>query len=243
MKSLKLTILLLFLSAVSMSQNGPFYMSYQAVVRDNNNQLVQNTQVGVRISILANGPQGDTAYAETHTVTTNINGLLDLAIGSGTQVYGSYAYRYIPWGDVNFYLKTEIDPTGGTNYTISSTSKMMSVPHSNYSHWSGALVGETAPYIGTYKSIIYDRLLCSITHVSLNRVMVTFNMAPLILIGEATPSKIIFPKQWIMTSDEYGIVCEYSGSITLSNNEITVLLTEECEGEQPWIQELKYIRF
>ena len=243
MKSLKLTIILLFLSAVSMSQNGPFYMSYQAIVRDNNNQLVQNTLVGVRISILANGPQGDTAYAETHTVTTNTNGLLDLAIGSGTQVFGSYAYKYIPWGDVNFYLKTEIDPTGGTNYTISSTSKMMSVPHSSYSHWSGALVGETAPYIGTYKNTVYDKLLCSITHISLNRLMVTSNMSPMILIGEASPTMITFPAQWIMTEDENGpTVCTYSGSIILSNDMITVSLTEDCGGG-PSTQTTNYIRF
>ena len=227
MKSLKLTIILLFLSAVSMSQNGPFYMSYQAIVRDNNNQLVQNTLVGVRISILANGPQGDTAYAETHTETTNINGLLDLAIGSGTQVFGSYAYKYIPWGDVNFYLKTEIDLNGGTNYTISSTSKMMSVPHSNYSHWSGALVGWASYYLGGYQLLSDDKFYVLISYLSMNKVMMTFGNSS--SFGNATPDMISFPIQF--SHDYEGDPCYQSGTAILNEDMLTVTLTFECAGE------------
>ena len=225
MKKLKLTLISLISGIVSFAQNGPFYMSYQAIVRDNNNQLVQNTQVGVRISILANGPQGDTAYAETHTVTTNINGLLDLAIGSGTQVFGSYAYKYIPWGDVNFYLKTEIDPTGGTNYTISSTSKMMSVPHSNYSHWSGALVGWASYYTGNYRAAWEPTFYLIISYVSQNQVMITMTDFEVnVLTGNAAPNQITIPETDIGE-------CTWSGNITINENNLTLFILENCGGE------------
>lgn len=228
MKTLKLTLILLTLNILSFAQNAPFYMSYQAIVRDNNNQVVQNTQVGVRISILTNSPQGDTAYAETHTVTTNINGLLDLAIGGGTQVFGSYAYKYIPWGDVNFYLKTEIDLNGGTNYTISSTSKMMSVPHSNYSHWSSALVGWASYYLGGYQLVGNDQVFIFISYLSMNKVMMTFGL-DLPLFGNATPDLISFPTQYSGQHYE-GTPCYVSGTAILNEDLLTVTLTSVCDG-------------
>lgn len=243
MKKIFTLILMALLSGTVFSQDAPWIMSYQAIVRNSSNQLLQNTQVGVRISILGGIPNGDTLYAETHTSTTNINGLLELGIGAGAQVFGWFPYEFIPWGSGPYYIKTEIDPQGGSNYTISSTSKMMSVPHSNFAHWSGALVGETVHYIGTYRSINYNNLLCSISHVSYNRLMVTFNTSPMILIGEASPTMITFPAQWIMGEDESGpTVCTYSGTILLNSNVITVSLTEDCGGG-PSTQTTDWVRF
>ena len=88
------------------------------MVRNESNTLVQGT-VGVRVSILQGGVNGPVVYQETHTTTTNINGLMTLQIGGGTMLSGDFAT--IDWADGPYFLKTETDPNGGTNYTIEGT--------------------------------------------------------------------------------------------------------------------------
>ena len=110
----------------------PERMSYQAVIRDNSNVLIKNQQIGMRITI----SDGDTpVYVETQLASTNDNGLVTLAIGNGTILSGTFAG--INWASGNFYISTEIDPTGGTTYTISGTTALLSVPYALYANSGG----------------------------------------------------------------------------------------------------------
>lgn len=148
MKNTKFTILFLFLSLVAFAQ-APQKFSYQAVVRNASNALVSNASVGTRVSILQGSVAGTAVYVETHTVSTNANGLLTLSIGEGTVVSGSMAT--IDWGAGPYFIKTETDPTGGTSYSITGTSQMMSVPYALYAAKSGT----TAP-AGSDMQITYN---------------------------------------------------------------------------------------
>lgn len=105
----------------------PQKMSYQAVVRSSSNELLANKTVGMKISIIYNTPTGTVIYAETQTPTTNDNGLISIAIGTGTVVDGSFTA--IEWTQGPHFIKTEIDPAGGTAYSITSTSELLSVPY------------------------------------------------------------------------------------------------------------------
>jgi len=105
----------------------PQKMSYQAVIRDVSGKLVTNQTVGMRITILKGPLPGTSVYSETQTPTTNSNGLVTIEIGGGT------GFDAINWGNGLHYIKTETDPTGGTNYTISATSQLLSVPYAIYS--------------------------------------------------------------------------------------------------------------
>ena len=58
----------------------PEQMSYQAVVRNSSNALVTNQPVGVKITILQGSATGTPVFAETHTPTTNANGLINIVI-------------------------------------------------------------------------------------------------------------------------------------------------------------------
>ena len=66
-------------------------------------------------------------YVETQTPTTNANGLVSIEIGGGTVTYGDFTT--IDWSTGTYYIKTETDPTGGTGYTITGTSQILSVPY------------------------------------------------------------------------------------------------------------------
>ena len=129
-----ITPLLFLLITFSFFAQSPDKMSYQAVIRDATNTLLTNQSVGMQISILQTATIGTTVYAETHTVTTNTNGLVSLEIGMGVT---SDDFSAIDWSAGPYFIKTETDPTGGTSYTITGTSQLMSVPFAMYAKTSG----------------------------------------------------------------------------------------------------------
>ena len=116
----------------------PQKMSYQAVIRNSSNTLVINTQVGMQISILQGAANGTAVYVETQTPTSNANGLVSLEVGTGTVVSGTFAA--INWANGPYFIKTETDPTGGTNYTINGTTELLSVPYAMYAANSGSSI-------------------------------------------------------------------------------------------------------
>lgn len=122
----------------------PEKFSYQAVIRNASNALVTNTPVGVKISILKTSAAGTVVYTETQTATTNVNGLVSIQIGDGTIISGTIAG--IDWATDSYYIKTETDPAGGTNYTIAGTTQLLSVPYALYSKSSAGGPAFTLPY-------------------------------------------------------------------------------------------------
>jgi hypothetical protein len=129
MKKLLTLLTVLFFGTVF--AQSPQKMSYQAVIRNSSNALVTSSPIGMKISVLQGSNTGTAVYAETQDATTNANGLVSLEIGSGTALTGTFAT--IDWADGPYFIKTETDPTGGSNYTISGTSELMSVPYALYS--------------------------------------------------------------------------------------------------------------
>jgi trimeric autotransporter adhesin len=105
----------------------PQKMSYQAIIRNSSNVLIANTSVTVKVSILENAATGFAVYSEVHLVATNYNGLATFNIGTGTVLSGSFSA--IDWANGNYFVKTETDPTAGTNYTIVGVSQLTSVPY------------------------------------------------------------------------------------------------------------------
>jgi hypothetical protein len=139
-KQLNMKKLFLFFSAVLITINlnaqVPEKMSYQAVVRNNSNLLVTNQLVSMRISILQGSPSGKAIYIETQNSVTNINGLISIEIGEGLAIEGKFSN--IEWSNDSYYIQIETDPKGGTNYSIVSTSQLLSVPYALYAKSSGS---------------------------------------------------------------------------------------------------------
>lgn len=125
------TLLIALAFTVSAFSQVPEKMSYQAVIRDASNALVTNHSVGMRISILQGSINGTVVYTEIQTTTTNANGLVSIEIGGGT------GFDDINWGSGSYFIKTETDPTGGTNYTITGVSQILSVPYALYAKTAG----------------------------------------------------------------------------------------------------------
>jgi hypothetical protein len=125
---LKTVIVIILLCSIQLSYaQAPQKMSFQAVIRNANNALISKTAVGIKISVLQNSASGATVYSERHSTTTNTNGLATLQIGGGTLLSGNF--NNINWANGPYFIKTETDPNGGSNYAIVGTSQLMSVPY------------------------------------------------------------------------------------------------------------------
>ena len=129
-------ILALVITTVSLAQT-PEKMSYQAIVRNADGNLLSEKTVGMQISVLKSTSSGTAIYIETHSVTTNVNGLVTLEIGMGSVVTGDFSV--INWGDDKYFIKTETDLEGASNYTISGTSQLLSVPYAFHAKTAGNL--------------------------------------------------------------------------------------------------------
>lgn len=129
MKNLYL-LLSLFLVSFMYSQV-PQAFTYQTIAFNSAGAPVANGSVKLRISILENSATGTVLYTETHTKTTNSKGLVNLNIGQGTATTGSFAT--INWGTNTKFVKVEMDPTGGNNFTNVGVNQLMSVPYSQVS--------------------------------------------------------------------------------------------------------------
>ena len=135
MKKLISTMILMVLACVCTWAQAPQKMSYQAVVRNADNTLVANQNISARIWVLQGSANGTAVYIETQTATTNANGLLTLSVGEGTVVSGSFSA--IDWANGPYFLKTEIDPTGGSSYALETAQKLLSVPYALYANQAG----------------------------------------------------------------------------------------------------------
>jgi len=116
----------------SANAQAPQGISYQAVARDLNGQILANTNVALRFSILQGSATGTAVYVEKHNLTTNLFGLLTLQIGQGTAVSGDFST--INWALGSYFTKVEIDINGGTNFVEIATSQMLSVPYALYAN-------------------------------------------------------------------------------------------------------------
>jgi hypothetical protein len=134
MKGFFLSILVGVIAMATVQAQTPEGMNYQAVVRDASGLPIANQTIGMRATILAQ-PSVTVVFQETHTVSTNQFGLINLVIGGGNISQGSLSS--IDWGNGTYWLQTETDVTGGTTYSLLGSQQLMTVPYAFYAESSG----------------------------------------------------------------------------------------------------------
>ena len=228
MKNLYPFLILLFLSLNIYAQS-PEKMSYQAIVRDADNTLVANKTIGMQISILQSNTTGTVVYAETHTIDTNLNGLVSLEIGRGST---SDNFSTIDWSAGPYFIKTETDPTGGSSYTITGTSQLMSVPFALYANTSGssqtnatniaknktaielntAKVGYTEILVSANADVVANTAKTGITNDQASAIKA--NTAKTSMILGTTASTALAGNTSTITSDQASAILANTGKIT-----------------------------
>ena len=140
MKKQILTVVSLLLLGFNAIAQAPGNFNYQVVIRDASSTILNNQAVGIQIAILQGSPSGTSVYLETHALSTNTYGLVNLAIGSGTTTDD---FSVIDWGNGPYFIQTAVDITGGTTYSVIGVSQLISVPYALYAETSGSSAGVT----------------------------------------------------------------------------------------------------
>ena len=143
-----ITLIILFGTTFTLFAQVPQAICYQAVATDTRGNELVSQPIKVRLSILKTSAAGSEEWIETHSVTTDGFGLFDLTIGTGSRVGGAQtSFKDIKWGADKYFLKVEMDITGGTNYVLMGTNPMVSVPYALYSEKAGtAVTADSAKY-------------------------------------------------------------------------------------------------
>ena len=229
MKKFSPLVMFLICSYVAFAQT-PEKMSYQAIVRDASNTLLVDKLVGIQVSILQNSETGSEVYVETHSVVTNMNGLVALEIGTGVT---SYDFSSIDWTNGPYFVKVETDPNGADNYSISGVSQLMSVPFALYAKASGngitsdqsdAIVANTAK-----TGITSDQADAIVANTA--KTGITSDQADAIVANTAKTG---------ITSDQADAIVANTAKISLPSggNEGDVL--KIVSGEYAWVGETTY---
>ena len=130
--------------------------SYQAIVRNAAGETVVSRTVSFRFAILMGEVTGKSVYSETHSVTTDQNGMVTLVIGEGSNKTGNLIT--IPWGSDKFFLKVEMDITGGTTFIDMGATQLLIIPltfQAKKSKKSSLIIEEdallvTRKYVGSF---------------------------------------------------------------------------------------------
>lgn len=143
---LTLTLLLFVTVTLNIFAQSPEKMSYQAIIRSQDNSLVDNSNISLKIIIHQGTATGTNIYQETHSVKTNGNGLVSLEIGTGSIITGNFSA--IAWQNGSYFIETQVDVFGGVNYNIIGVTQLLSVPYALHAKTAERIVGAngTNPY-------------------------------------------------------------------------------------------------
>ena len=123
----KLFLLLYFCVAGLWLQAQPQAIKYQAVARDADGNAVAEQQITLKLLLHSTSPTGTVVYAELHTPTTNEFGLINLEIGRGEIIEGTFSE--IDWLSADYFIETQMDIAGGDNFVLMGTTQLLSVPY------------------------------------------------------------------------------------------------------------------
>ena len=126
------TVLTLVITLITNAQ-APQGFNYQATVRNSAGSLIVNQNVNFKFNIMFNSQTSVPVFSETHMIPTDDVGQVNLVIGQGTALIGSFSS--INWGTGNYFLGIELNT--GSGYVAMGTTQLLSVPYALYANSSG----------------------------------------------------------------------------------------------------------
>ncbi|GHC64641.1 hypothetical protein [Ulvibacter litoralis] len=140
MKKQLLRVIILFISAISIAQNG---INYKALVKDANGDVIANQAITIQFQILKQATVN--VYQDTHNPTTDANGIVIVNIGEGTVNSGDFSI--IDWGSSEYFLNVQMDT--GAGLVDLGTTQFNSVPYAQHANTANTVKTPTLlePYI------------------------------------------------------------------------------------------------
>tara|TARA_B100000963_G_scaffold105894_1_gene91905 strand:- start:18094 stop:20202 length:2109 start_codon:yes stop_codon:yes gene_type:complete len=110
---------------VSIGVNSQF--NYQALIKHSSGQIISNNQVKVKFSLMYQSTTATPFFVEEHIVNIPADGVVNLSVGGGTIVNGTYSN--IDWSQ-SVFMKEELDT--GNGYQDMGTKQVATVPIAEY---------------------------------------------------------------------------------------------------------------
>lgn len=129
----------MFIITLIISAQAPQGFNYQAAVRNNTGALIINKNVTFKFNIIPSITTGTPVYTESQTVTTDDLGTVNLFIGKGTPITGTFAT--IDWGTGTYFLGIELNT--GDGFKAMGTSQLLSVPYAMHAKTAESLTNLT----------------------------------------------------------------------------------------------------
>jgi uncharacterized protein (TIGR02145 family) len=150
MKNIALFLFLTF-SLHSFSQS-PSSIPYQAVLRNSDGFVMANSSATITFKIHDSTASGVVVYEETHTTTSNAQGLISLNVGEGSAVSGTFSA--INWGSGAKFLHVLMN--AGNGIVDLGTQQMMSVLYALYANDTYMRVSATGDslFIGSTVTLV-----------------------------------------------------------------------------------------
>ena len=111
-----------FLHLGVLCAQSPYAFNYQGLAQDGEGKVLANRDITLRISLVESFDEGTIVFVEEFDVKTTAQGLFSLRIGEGIQILGNL--RSISWGENRYFIRTEIDPNGGSDFINLGTSQL-----------------------------------------------------------------------------------------------------------------------
>jgi len=128
---------------ISVGINAQF--NYQAIVKDSDGNPVTNNQVKFKFSLMYQSSTATPVFIEEHDITTPADGVVNLSVGGGTVVNGTFSN--IDWSN-SVFMKEELDT--GSGYQDMGTRQIASVPVAEYAKNASTLNGINLELKNTY---------------------------------------------------------------------------------------------
>ncbi len=134
MKNLFIAFVLILTSTLSLQAQTPQGFNYQATVRNAGGELIVSQNVNFRFNVQQGSVTSTAVFTETHLVSTDDLGQVNIVIGEGTATTGDFTL--IDWSLGSYFLGIELNT--GTGYVAMGTTQLLSVPFALYAENSGA---------------------------------------------------------------------------------------------------------
>jgi hypothetical protein len=120
-------LLILVCSVIGQSNKG---IHLQGIARNDKGIIIPNKQIALRLSIVMDSTQGEIAYQEIVSVTTNVLGLFFTDVGAQetNKIITIGEFENIEWNLMNYYLQLEIDPNNSLQFVTAGFEKINYVP-------------------------------------------------------------------------------------------------------------------
>jgi len=109
-------------------------LNFQGVARSSNNTILASQDITIKLSILQGTATGIPEYIEIRKVKTNAQGLFTAVIGDTGTLVNLGNFSDIDWKLSPKFLKIEIDPAAGNNFTTIGTTQFQYVAYAKFAN-------------------------------------------------------------------------------------------------------------